>query len=295
MAMKQYLGDVLLLITAVVWGSGFVVTAIALEHLTAYQVMAGRFVLATLILCVLFHRKLRTLSRSVLWKGAVLGTILFVAFALQTVGLEYTTPSKNAFITAVNVVIVPVIAYLVFKRRIDRHEGLGSVLALAGIGFMSLQGSMTINIGDFLTLLCAVGFAFDIFYTNLFVKKEDALSLTIVQFATASILSVGAVLVLGEVPAGLSGAAIWPVVYLAVFSTTIAYVCQNIAFRYTTPTKAAVILSLESFFGTAMSVLFLHEVLTGRMVLGAVLILTAILIAELKPAFKFRPKIRPEH
>ena len=293
--MKRYIGDILLLITAIVWGSGFVMTAVALEHLTAYEVMAGRFILGTLIITVLFYKKLRLISKSVLWKGAVLGTILFVAFALQTVGLEYTTPSKNAFLTAVNVVIVPVIAYLVYRRRIDRHELTASVIALTGIALLSLQGSFTNNIGDLLTLLCAVGFAFDIFYTNLFVKKEDALALTIVQFATAALLSTVAVLFQGGFPSTLSNEAIWSVVYLAVFSTTIAYVCQNLAFRYTTPTKAAVILSLESFFGSVLAVLFINDVMTGRMVFGAALILVAVLVAEIKPAFRMKRGVQTEH
>ncbi|WP_010093910.1 DMT family transporter [Ornithinibacillus scapharcae] len=283
--MKQYIGDGMLLITAFVWGSGFVVTAIALEYLTAYQVMAGRFVLATLILMLLFGFKLKKFSKAVVWKGAILGTILYIGFALQTVGLEYTTPSKNAFLTAVNVVIVPLIALVIYKRKIDRFETIGSILALVGIGFLSLQGSMTINIGDALSLACAVAFAFDIFYTNRFVQKEDAIALTIMQFITASSISVLSVFIQGNIPTTLEQEAVYSIVYLAVFSTTIAYLFQNIAFRYTTATKGAIILSLESFFGMVLSVLILHEVLTGRMVTGAILIMMAILIAEIKPSF----------
>ena len=290
--MKQYIGDGMLLITAIVWGSGFVVTAIALEYLTAYQVMAGRFILAAIILSLLFGKKFKTFTKSVIWKGVILGTILYIGFALQTVGLEYTTPSKNAFLTAVNVVIVPLIAYLVYKRKVDRYETIGSIITLIGIGFLSLQGSMTISIGDALSLACAVAFAFDIFYTNHFVKKEDALSLTIVQFITASFISVIAVLIQGDIPTTFEKEALYSIIYLAVFSTTIAYVCQNIAFQYTTATKGAIILSLESFFGMLLSVLFLHEVLTGRMIIGAALIMVAILITELKPSFHRKHIVR---
>ena len=290
--MKQYIGDGMLLITAIVWGSGFVVTAIALEYLTAYQVMAGRFILAAMILSLLFGKKFKTFTKSVIWKGAILGTILYIGFALQTVGLEYTTPSKNAFLTAVNVVIVPLIAYLVYKRKVDRYETIGSIITLIGIGFLSLQGSMTISIGDALSLACAVAFAFDIFYTNHFVKKEDALSLTIVQFITASFIAVIAVFIQGDIPTTFEKEALYSIIYLAVFSTTIAYVCQNIAFQYTTATKGAIILSLESFFGMLLSVLFLHEVLTGRMIIGAALIMIAILITELKPSFHRKHIVR---
>ncbi|WP_028403166.1 DMT family transporter [Ectobacillus panaciterrae] len=283
--MKQYIGDGMLLITAIIWGSGFVVTDIALKYLTAYQVMAGRFVLATLLLTMLFGYKFKKITKSVVWKGSILGTFLYLGFALQTVGLQYTTPSKNAFLTAVNVVIVPIIAYLIYKRRIDRYEMLGSVIAIVGIGFLSMNGSMTINIGDALSLGCAVAFAFDIFYTNLFVQKEDSISLTIVQFITASLLSVVTMFIQGDIPTTIEKEAMYSIVYLAVFSTMIAYLFQNMAHQYTTATKAAIILSTESFFGMLLSVLFLHEVMTGRMVMGAMLIMMSILIAEVKPAF----------
>lgn len=289
--MKRYIGDAALLVTAIVWGSGFVVTAVALQYMSAYQVMAGRFVLATLILIMLFGYKFKTFTKAVVWKGAVLGAILYVSFALQTVGLEYTTPSKNAFITAVNVVIVPIIAYFIYKRSIDRQEVIASVIAIIGIGFLSLQGSFTINIGDALTLACAVGFAFDIFYTNLFVQKEDAFSLTIMQFITASTIGIIVLLFQKDIPLTMEKEGVFALVYLAIFSTTIAYLCQNWAFQYTTATRAAIILSTEALFGTILSVFILHEVLTGRMIFGAVLIMAAILIAELKP-FLYLKKLR---
>ncbi|MFJ7982135.1 DMT family transporter [Lysinibacillus xylanilyticus] len=282
--MKKYIAEGMLLVTAIVWGSGFVITAIALEYLTAYQVMAGRFLLASIILTVLFGYKLKKASKSVIWKGILLGSILYIAFALQTVGLQYTTPSKNAFLTAVNVIIVPLIAFAVYKRRIDGYEIIGSIIAIVGIGFLSLQGSLTMNIGDALSLACAVAFAFDIFCTNLFVQKEDAIALTIIQFITASFIGVLVVVGQGDIPTTIEKEAIYSIIYLAIFSTTLAYLFQNIANQYTSATKAAIILSTESFFGMVLSVIFLHEVLTSRMVVGAILILLAILIAEVKPA-----------
>ena len=284
--MKNYKGELLMLITALMWGSGFVGMAKGLEHWTVLQLMAGRFLIASIILRIIFYKKLKLITLSVLWKGALLGFILFVAFALQTWGLEYTTPSKNAFLTAINVIIVPIIAYVIYKRRIDRFEFIAAGVAIAGIGFLSLQDSLTINIGDMLSILCAIGFAFDIFYTNVFVKAEDALALTIVQFYSATIFSVVGVLVLGQVPTTYSNEGFAIMLYLAVFCTVIAYVCQNIGMQYANPTKSAIILSLESLFGTIFSVLLLNELLTGRMLFGCVLIFFAILFAEVKPTFK---------
>lgn len=284
--MKKYKGELLMLITALMWGSGFVGMTKGLEHWTVFQLMAGRFLIASIILSIVFYKKLKLITKSVLWKGTLLGFILFTAFALQTWGLEYTTPSKNAFLTSINVIIVPIIAYIIYKRRIDRFEIIAAGVAIVGIGLLSLQDSLTINVGDMLSIICAVGFAFDIFYTNVFVKTEDALALTIVQFYSATIFSAISVLILGEVPTSYSKEGIAIMLYLAVFCTVVAYACQNIGMQYANPTKSAIILSLESLFGTIFSVLLLNELLTGRMVLGCVFIFFAILFAEVKPTFK---------
>jgi len=261
--------------------------AIGLEHFTVFQLMAGRFTLATILLTVIFYKKLKLFNWSIIWKGALLGGILFFAFVLQTYGLSYTTPSKNAFLTSINVLIVPIIAFVVYKRGFDRYEVMAAIIAVVGIGFLSLTDSFTIQIGDFLSILCAIAFAFDIFYTNVFVKMEDALALTIVQFMTASILSIIGVLILGEIPTSISNEGFLILLYLAVFCTLVAYVCQNVGMQYANPTKSAIILSMEALFGTLFSVWILRELLTGRMIVGCILILIAVLFAEIKPRFKW--------
>lgn len=284
--MQKYKGELLMLITAIMWGSGFVGMAKGLEHWSVFQLMAGRFFLASIILSLVFYKKLKLINKAVLWKGGLLGAILFFAFTLQTWGLEYTTASKNAFLTAINVIIVPIIAYIIYKRRIDRFEFIAAGVAIVGIGFLSLQDSLTINFGDFLSILCAFAFAFDIFYTNVFVKSEDVLALTIVQFYTATILSVIGVIILQDYPTTYSAEGIGIIIYLAVFCTGVAYVCQNLGMQYANPTKSAIILSTEALFGTMFSVLLLNELLTGRMIFGCILIFFAILFAEVKPTFK---------
>lgn len=286
--MSRYKGELLMLVTAVMWGSGFVGMAMGLEHFTVFQLMAGRFTLATIFLCIIFYKKLKFFTRAVVWKGALLGTILFGAFVLQTYGLNYTTPSKNAFLTSINVLIVPLIAFVVYKRGFDRYEVIAAGIAVIGIGFLSITDSFTIQIGDMLSILCAVAFAFDIFYTNVFVKTEDALALTIMQFITASFLSIIGMLLLGEVPTTVTGEGFTIILYLAVFCTLVAYVCQNVGMQYANPTKSAIILSMEALFGTLFSVWILHELLTGRMLVGCVLILVAVLFAEVKPRFWFK-------
>lgn len=283
--MRNYLGEIGLIITAIIWGSGFVASAVSLEHYTPYQILAGRFLIGVVLLSLVFYKKLKTITKNTIIKGTILGLFLYIAFALQTVGLQYTTPSKNAFLTAVNVVIVPFIGFFFYKRRMDMFELLGAALALVGIGVLSLKLSTGINIGDLLTLGCAVGFAFHIFYTSRFVKEEDAIHLTIIQMVVATVLGWMVVLSKGETTFTFESEGVLPLIYLGVFSTTIAYLLQTIAQKYITETRAAIILSTESFWGMVFSVLILSEVLSMKMAVGAILILIAIIISETKFSF----------
>lgn len=283
--MQRYLGEILLVITAIIWGSGFVASAVSLEYYTPYQILAGRFMIGAILLTILFHKKLKKLNKSSLIKGAILGVFLYLAFALQTVGLQYTTPSKNAFLTAVNVVFVPFIGFLFYKRKIDMFEMIGAVMAVIGVAVLSLKISTEINIGDLLTLCCAVGFAFHIFYTARFVKTEDPVVITIVQMMVAAIIGWIVVIFRGEISFSLETEGVMNLLYLGVFSTTIAYLMQTIAQKYISETKAAIILSTESFWGMIFSVIILSEVMTLKMMFGAILILLAIIISETKFSF----------
>ncbi|MFC4409672.1 DMT family transporter [Chungangia koreensis] len=287
--MKRYLGEIGLIVTAVIWGSGFVASAVSLGYYSPYQILAGRFMIGAILLMLVFHKSLLKLNKNTIWRGAVLGVFLYMAFALQTVGLQYTTPSKNAFLTAINVVIVPFIAFFLYKRKINLFDMTGAVLAIIGVAAMSLQWSAEINIGDLLTLCCAIGFAFHIFYTAKFVGEADAILLTIIQMVTAGFIGATVVLFRGEMAFSTAGEGVFNLLYLAVFSTTIAYLLQTVGQKYVSETKAAIILSTESLWGMAFSIIFIHEVLTIRMAIGACIILAAILISETKLNFLRKP------
>ena len=283
--MKNYLAEIGLCITAIIWGSGFVASAIALEHYTPYQIMAIRFISGAFILIIIFRKRLRHIKKSTIIRGSILGVILYLAFAFQTVGLQFTTPSKNAFLTAVNVVIVPLIAYIIYKRKLDKFEVTGAFITIIGIGFLSLHLPFTINIGDLLTLCCAVLFALQIYYTAVFVKEEDPLGLTLTQMAAAGICGITGILIKGEMALSYNMEAILPVLYLGIFSTALAYILQTIAQKYLSETKTAIILCTESLWGMIFSVIILHELITFRMAIGAGLILLAIIVTETKLSF----------
>lgn len=288
--MRKYIGEISLSIVAIIWGSGFVASAVSLEHFTPYQILAIRFLVGVLLLSLVFFKKFKMIKKSTIMKGSIIGIFLYLAFVLQTVGLQYTTPSKNAFLTAVNVVIVPFIAFFIYKRKMNKFELFGAILAVTGVGAISLKLTAEVNVGDLLTLLCAVGFAFHIFYTAQFVKDEDPVLLTIVQMAVAAILGFIAVLFKGETSFSLNVEGVSSVLYLGVFSTTIAFLLQTFAQKYTSETNAAIILSTEALWGTVFSIILLSEVITLKMIIGAVLILFAIITSETKLSF-FKKKI----
>ncbi|PIC86993.1 EamA family transporter [Sporosarcina sp. P20a] len=291
--MRKYIGEIGLTITAIIWGSGFVMSALALEYYTPYQILAVRFTIGALLLSIVFHKRLLRMDQSILWKGALLGVLLYAAFALQTVGLQFTTPSKNAFLTGVNVVIVPFIALILYKRKLDTFELFGAVLALIGVAVLSLQWSTTINIGDLLTLGCAVMFAFHIFYTARFVRTEDAILLTLLQMVVAAVISCVTVIGMDEMSFSMEPQGISSVLYLAVFSTTLAFLMQTVGQKHLSETKAAIILSTESVWGMIFSVALAYELLTFRMFLGALIIFIAILLSEVRPQL-LKKRIPPQ-
>lgn len=278
------LADSGLLLVAIVWGFGFVATKNALDSFTPFYLMAVRFTIAFAILAAIFHKKLRTIQKSDLQGGLVVGCFLFLAFAFQTVGLQYTSPGKQAFITGTNVVIVPFLFWFLHKTRPDWRSFLAAFVCLLGMGLLTLNESLNVNIGDALTLGCAVLFAGHIVSNGYYAKKVDPVILTILQFAFTAIFSLAVALVFEKVPANVTQDGMTSILYLGFFSTCLAFFLQTVCQKYTVSTHAAILLSTESLFGSLFSAWLLSEIFTIKMVIGCAAILIAILIAELKPA-----------
>lgn len=279
--MKKYLAIAGLIAVTVIWGGGFVASDMALESLRPFQIMTIRFLLASVLMGLISIRGLRGITFQELRAGMLMGTALFAGFAFQIVGLQYTTPSKNAFLTALNVVMVPFIAFVILKKRIGAKSIAGAVMAIVGVGLLSLERNLSLGLGDALTLVCAAGFAFQIFFTSEFVKKYRAVVLNFIQMLTAEVLSFISLFLFGETRFSVTVKGGLSVLYLGVVSTTICYLLQTASQKYVDETKAAIILSMESVFGTLFSILILHERVTLRMVLGSIIILTAVIISNL--------------
>lgn len=290
--MKKYLAIAGLITVTVIWGGGFVASDMALESLRPFQIMTIRFFLASVLMGLISIRGLKGITFQEVKAGMLMGAALFAGFAFQIVGLQYTTPSKNAFLTALNVVMVPFIAFVILKKRIGIKSIAGAVMAIAGVGLLSLEKNLTLGIGDALTLVCAAGFAFQIFFTSEFVKKYRAVALNFIQMLTAEVLSFVSLFLFGETHFDVTVKGWLSVLYLGVVSTTICYLLQTASQKYVDETKAAIILSMESVFGTLFSILILHERVTVRMVAGSVMILTAVIVSNLAETEAGPEKVR---
>lgn len=278
--MKKYLAIFGLILVTVIWGGGFVASDMALGSLSPFQIMTIRFGIGTVLMGVISFRHLRRIKKEELYAGFLLGCALFLGFACQIVALQYTTPSKNAFLTATNVVMVPFISFLVYREKVNTRGIVGAVMAIVGVGILSLNRNFSLGFGDILTLVCAVGFALQIFLTGEFVVKYRATILNFVQMGTAFLLSAIILIVLREWKFAATMQGWFSVLYLGVISTTLTYLLQTSCQKYVDETKAAIILSMESVFGTLFSILILHEAVTFKMILGCIIILAAVIIAN---------------
>lgn len=272
---------------AAIWGGSFVVIKGALDAVPAAWLMCIRFSLATCVLALLFHRRLaRTLDRRHLVAGIVLGVVEGSAFVVQNIGLTYTTPGRNAFLTALYCVLVPFIDWVVSRRRPGANSLVAAVLAVAGVGALSLGDdlSLSLGLGDWLTLLSAVLFGVQIVLVSHYAAEGlDVLTLTVGQMAFSAVAALPFALVLEEPPAASSFTpALWGALcYLVLLSSCVCFVGQNLAQERLDPAEAALLSSMESVFAVLASVLFYHEVVTPAMAVGFALILCAVLASEL--------------
>lgn len=279
---KSLYADLSLLLVAIIWGSSFVVIKNALDYINPVYILVLRFALSSVLMAFVFWKRFRKINKEDIKAGAIIGFFLFLAFLTQTIGLKYTTVSKQAFITASYVVIVPFFYWGITKKKPDIYEFVAAILCLIGIGLLSLEEGLSINLGDGLTMVCAVFFALHIISIEYFAKDHDPIILTIVQFAVAAILSFIVVLIF-NIKLGSFGKEVgFSILYVAVVSTLIAFGIQNVAQKYTSSTHTAIILSMESVFGSIFSVLLLGDKLTVKLFLGCLIVLLSILTAETK-------------
>lgn len=282
---KEILADGVLLLTALIWGSAFAVVKNTLDSFPPAAIIAMRYAIATALTGLAFRKHLSGLTRADVVRGAVVGLLLSAAYIVQTIGLSYTTAGKNAFLTTVYVMLVPFFSMALFRQKLRRANFIAAGMMLLGIGLLSLDGeSGGLNIGDLLTLVCGALFAGHIVAVERCQRGTDAYALIVLQFGFAAAFAlVYALLFERGMPLDFNAGSVGGLLYLAVFSTTIAMSLQNIGQSMAPASHASILLSLESVFGVLFSCLLLGEQVTGKMLAGFAVIFAALLVSELTP------------
>ena len=283
--------DLALLLVAFVWGATFVMVKEALADASTLLFLALRFSLGAVALGLVFLGGRRTFPapKRSLVAGVVAGVCLFCGYFFQTTGLRSTSPSRSAFITALSVVMVPLLVSLVHRSVPHAAELAGVVLATAGLGLMTLErDSFSLNQGDLLTLVCAAAFALHIMVLGHYSGKVSVELLSLGQVATTALIALGAFWWAETPRIRWSPGLITALVVTGLLATALAFTVQTWAQRHTGPTRTALIIATEPVVAWVASLLLAAERFSARGLAGGLLILAGVVLAELKPSWARR-------
>lgn len=275
-----------LILTAAIWGFAFVVVKDSVDTIPPVYMVSIRYTIAAVLLGFVLISQFKKLNRYYWIHGAVTGLMLALGYITQTIGCKYTTAGKNAFLTTIYVILIPLISWPLNKKRPHFVVFLSAVMALVGIGLLALRnegGVLGFNVGDILTLICGLFYALHIIFTAKFSQDKNPVILTWIQFIVAAVFSWAvSPLIDGSFSVALlkSSRVIFSMLYLGIFSSLVAFLLQNICLKYMESSLASLFLSLESVFGVVFSTIFLRERMTLVMIIGCVLIFAAITIAD---------------
>lgn len=284
---KTILAEGSLLLAAMIWGVAFVIMKNAVDVIPPNFLLAIRFSVSAICMAPFLIKRLKKLDRGTLIGGILAGIFMYLAFMTQTIGLQYTTAGKNAFITTAYVVLTPFCIWMVKKQRPGLYTLLPALICFTGIGILSLAGESGINIGDVWTLACGILFAWHFAVVDHSTGKgRDVMVITLLQFATAGILGWILGFATETFPTVIPGNTWLGLGYLSIFSSLLGLTLQNVGVKYANGSHASLLLSLESLFGCLSGVIFLKEPLTPSLIIGGVLILAALVLSEVKPKRK---------
>ncbi len=279
--------NLMLLFAAAIWGFGFVAQRLGMDFLEPFAFNGVRFLLGSCSLLPLIwwfsrNQKARPTSESSLLKAGILaGSVLFIAAALQQVGLLYTTAAKAGFITGLYLILVPILG-LLLKHTTGVTTWLGAILAVFGLYLLSINDDLSMSFGDMLQFIGALFWAFHILLIDHFSGRVSPLKLSSVQFAVCGILSLLVSLVL-ETPSLTAALAGWqPILYSGLVSVGVAYTLQVVGQKSANPAHAAIILSLESVFAAIGGVWLLDETLSMRAWFGCGLMMAGMLLSQIR-------------
>jgi len=273
--------DLGLLFVTLTWGISFILTQNAIASIPVFNFLAVRFTIAFVLSGLFFYKRMMQIDKETVKYGLIVGGILFSGYAVQTIGLLYISSSKSAFITGLNVVLVPVISAIILKETIKVEAKIGVFLAFVGLGFLTLNGLSLPNIGDLLTLIAAFSFAFHIITVGHFTKKVASLEFGIMQIGGVALFSWIMSFMLETPSLSFSFGSWMNMLFLGVFCTSMAFIVQSIAQQFTTSTHTALIYTNEPVFAGIFGYLIAGDILGVNGVFGGALILSGMILAEI--------------
>lgn len=289
--------NISLLLAAAIWGLAFVAQSEGMEYIGPFTFGATRCFLGVLFLIPVWLITSRTayknmpmeavlgIIKKTLKVGCVCGVILFVAISAQQIGLQYTTAGKAGFITALYIVLVPLVSSFLFKKKPGAAVWISVVLATAGLYLLCMTGDgFSISKGDIFVIVCAIVFTGHILVVDKFADAIDGTLLSMIQFAVVTLLSVPSIFIAGESPTleAISGA--WlSICYTGILSCGVAYTLQIVGQKHASnPTVASLLMSMESVFAVIFGWLILNERLSASELIGVVLMSGAIVLSQIK-------------
>ncbi|MGQ8874470.1 DMT family transporter [Paenibacillus sp. TSA_86.1] len=285
--------DVQMLLATVIWGSSYLFMKSGLASIQELNLIALRFGIAFIVAGILFHRRLRSVDHGTLLAGGVLGTALFAAFVFITYGVQRTTASQAGFLISLAVIFVPMLMMVIRRRLPDKRLSVGIVVAVAGLGLLTLQHEMSLHLGDLLCILAALVYAVYIILAGHYTPKHDPLTLGTIQLGVAALWGIVATF-LYETPQLPDTPESWAsILGLGILCSGLGYILQTLAQRHASPTRTSLIFSLEPLFAAAFAFIFQGEFLTLQGYCGAALMLAGVLITEIKlsqPVFRRRKR-----
>lgn len=289
--MTKLQADLLLILATAIWGTTFIIVKQAVSLVDPFVFLTLRFLLASIVLLLAFHRHIFPIKRDHLQGGLIVGFFLFGGYAFQTVGLQYTSAAKAGFITGLSVVLVPIFVSILTRIRPNKAVIYGIALALIGLALLSWEPQATItntNLGDLLVLLGAIAFAGQIVAVGFIAPKSKpgVLAFWQILFTTifsAIMMQIGPQKLTRDYLFNIPSDAWIAIIITGVLATALVFLIQMSSQRYTTASHAALIFALEPVFAYLFAFIVAGEVLTRTGILGAVLIITGMLIAELVP------------
>ena len=278
---KATIAKIVLLLTAALWGSTFTIGKIAADVFSASFIIALRFLIAAIALFIVAYPQRKQLNKGYWIAGFWMGLSLFISYILQVGGLALdTSPGKSAFLCTTYSVMVPFVYWVATKERPRIHHILCVFLCLFGVGVLSLAGGWSMSSGDILTVLSGVPGAVNIVISAIVCKNRNILLLTTIELWVVTILAWLFVFCSNGFPTEFPVDAMGGLIYLGVVATALCLYLQSYGLKYAEPAIGGMLLSLESVFGVLFSVIFYHEKITLRMIIGFAVIFIAILLSQ---------------